>query len=213
MQRVLLPIGLLIAAALLNGCATDPPQPNANKRTLIASNAEWAVTAIGPIDRIYDPFFSFPHVEIKFEATRKGRMYATGVLDDDDDPFNSNFPLREWVAPNVLRMGHPRTQIRPVGITVRNEGTHAVAWLAIESNSPVELFLFLGVPMGTEMRLPSKGTVGMVVKGAWEDGRPIKDVWWRSTPEEEATAMLILIREDGVLFNGVHGAPGTVTRN
>ena len=78
-------LGALISAAALNGCA-DPVGPNANKRTLIASNQEWAVTAIGPVDRIFDPFFSWPHVEIRFEATRKGSKYAAGLLDEDDDP-------------------------------------------------------------------------------------------------------------------------------
>ena len=206
---ILLRVGAFIAAALLSGCAADPPQPNANKRTLIASNPEWAVTAIGPVDRIFDPFFSFPHVEIRFEATRNGRVYAAGLLDQDDDPFDSNFPRREWVARNVLRMGRPQAREDPVAITVRHEGPLAAAWLTVESNWSTELFLILGLPARAEMRLQSKGVSGVRVTGAWEDGRPIKPVWWPRS-DEKATVMQIVIREDGVFLDGTPGM-GEVT--
>ena len=98
-----------------------------------------------------------------------------------------------------------------MAITVRHEGTLAAAWLTIESNSnwPTELFLVLGLPARTEIRLVPRGTLELTVSGAWEDGRPIKPVWW-ARRDEPATTMQIVIRENGVFLDGTPGM-GEVT--
>ena len=196
--------GCAIAAMVLATGCVEPVQPNADKRTVIASNDEWTVTAIGPVDAIRDPFRVFPHVDIRFEATRNGRLYAAGLLHQDDDPFDSKFPQRAWVAPNVLRVWGPPAGSPQAAVSVRHQGLVSVKWLKIETGVP-EVFLALRMMPATTLDVRASGTRVIRVTGEFEDGRPISGAGL--SVDERTSAVQVVITDTGTSIGGGRG-PG-----
>jgi hypothetical protein len=136
-----------------------------HERTVIASNEEWTVTALGPVDE--------PDAEITFEAARRGTPYAAGYLHADSDSFNQEFQDLVWVSPNALRMSPAYVRKgQSFDITLRNEAKVGIRWIRIGSTTA---FLVFDVSPQQSSRLPSLwwGGYGYFAEGEFLEGRPI----------------------------------------
>jgi hypothetical protein len=138
------------------------------KRTVIAENEEWTITAVGGLNTA--------DVEITFEAQRRGAPYASGHLHFNSDSFDEEYPIRAWasvVAPNALRIGAVALQQAADHILLRNEATSAIKWLRVGS---FEFFLVFDLSPGASIRLPCArwcGAYGFGAEGQFQDGRDI----------------------------------------
>jgi hypothetical protein len=156
-HAVVLLRALIVSFVFAPACGTgDVP------RAIIASTNEWSVTAVGALDA--------RDQEITFESHRRGQLYAAGYLHFDSDSFNTEFPERRWVAPNVLHLfadyGQPQYDI-----VLRNAASMAIKWIRIGSQ---DVFLAFDVPPGAEVRLSGRWqTYGFSIQGEFADGRSL----------------------------------------
>ena len=173
---------LLIALLDVAACRDD-------SRTVIARNDEWAVTAVGSLDK--------RDIRNTFEVTRRGQPYAhNAYLHWDSDSFNEEYPVREWIAPNALRISRDRLDKPAHYIEVRNEGSSPIKWLRVGA---FEFFLLFDLPPGDSVRLPCAkwhGGYGFSAQGEFQDGRLIA-----RTPtaqgDEPARQVTFVIRDSG----------------
>lgn len=126
------------------------------------------MTAVGRID--------LANVRITFEVTKRGQPYVTqAYLHSDSDSFDSESPVREWVAPNALYVGF-RTGGDPVHtLVVRNEGSSAIKWMRVGAQ---EFFLVFDLASGAAISLRAYawegGSYGYTAEGQFQNGRRIE---------------------------------------
>lgn len=135
-------VGRLLFICLLGGCTNF----DANRRQVLAQNDHWTVWAVGDLQSYAK---GFETTEIRFEVVRQGARYAEGELYEagsHDNSFDVQYPVRDWISPDVLRLYRVSEPDRPsVSLMVRNEGRSPIKWLKIRS---AELLLMLGLPSG-----------------------------------------------------------------
>jgi hypothetical protein len=150
---------LIIALLVVAACRDD-------SRTVIAKNEEWTVTAVGSLDQ--------RDIRNTFEVSRRGQLYARDAyLHRDSDSFNEEYPVREWTAPNALRISGDRLDKPAHYIDVRNDGSSPIKWLRVGA---FEFFLLFDLPPGGSARLPCAkwhGDYGFRAEGEFQDGRRI----------------------------------------
>jgi len=150
-----------------------------NRRTVLAQNNDWIVTAIGPLHTTGTSFGWESTINVRFEAKRNGKPYAQGHLYEagpHDDSFDVAHPRRDWVAPNAVRFWRSTREDYAFTIVLRNESSREIRWLRIRTG---EVFLAFAIPPNGAVRLPSlwRGQYGFRVSGEFTDGAPMREAF------------------------------------
>jgi len=155
---------VLLSLLLSTACVFVPNDPI---ETVIASNDEWTVVGVGRLDKA--------DVDNKFNVSRRGQPYVNGAyLHFDSDSFNSEYPIREWVAPNVLGLARALHKNPIHYIVVHNRSASRIKWLRVGAQ---DFFIVLDLASRASVELPCPdwgGAYGFSAIGAFEDGRRIK---------------------------------------
>ncbi len=163
-----------------------------NTRTVIAQNDEWTVTAVGSLDG--------SDVRNTFDVSRRGEPYARDAyLYWDSHSFNEEYSVREWTAPNVLRIGHRRLDQPAHYIDVRNEGSSSIKWMRAGA---FEFFLLFDLPSGGSARLPCAewdgGYGGFTAEGEFQSGRRIPRSSTAQQADGPARLVSVVVTDAGV---------------
>jgi hypothetical protein len=187
-------------ALVFLGASIGCDRHDRNQRTVVATNSQWRILAIGNLDvagagigRNY----------VTFEVERLGVPYASGPLYNagpHDDSFKREYQRIDWSSPSVLRFWRqPTNPGESFVVTVRNLTTSPIKWLTVDN---VELFLVLSLPAQGSTTFSSLdwNDSALFIQGEFQDGRRIPRVDASKQPDWRSVE--IVLRDGAATVSG-----------